>query len=320
VMHVFNIVQHTWCVRHALWEYNQLRVSGTDKPAWLAGILYVPLNDQRSIARYDPVDNIWLSPLPMHDHVQEFGMAALSGCLVLIGGKNSGISGNVPMSAFDSQSPTGWLQVPDASLQLCDLACWGASASSFDGRLWLVGGMSASDEDRSTVTRLRTDSSRSVWVDAVAPMSEATRGLETCWCKGKLYALGGGRGDLHEDGRWPVTTFARYCPLSNSWESLAEMPTGRIGFTTAARKGEVYVLGGTATTADQEPVRTIDVYNSELDAWRTLPVHKDFLAATWARELEEVMDMGDTAQDTAQDMEAEAALMVLYDQLRVFAC
>ena len=274
VIHVFDVVQRAWSVQHTPWN-SQTRVCASTRvpeggsAALVAGILHVEVmvkNATGLIARYDPLDNAWLPLLPVHSHQREFAMAAVGSRLSLVGGTNSRA-----MSVLDlCKVPWQWIAVEGASYGQAsmhlDRTC--ASASAFDGQLWLVGGFS---------TRLRCDlasvlrwlPSTAAWAE-VAPLPTARRGVATCWCHGKLYALSGAY-----CGDTLAATVRRYCPGTNSWEELRDMPRGRFGFAAVSRLGKVYVFGGTATPCDRVPLTKVDVYDPALEAWSTLSAECD---------------------------------------------
>ena len=174
------------------------------------------------------------------------------------------------MSVHDPLVPWKWTEVSEVvNDSFRSLDRFHASASFFGGYLWLVGGFRSPDRELSSVMRWRPGSTH--WED-VAPMPAARRLLRTCWCDGKLYALGGVRGDItRDDGDWPLTFTTCYCPRSNTWEQLADMPTGRIWFAAASLQGKVFVFGGQPSAGETAIIRAVDVYDPVLESWSTLP-------------------------------------------------
>ena len=79
----------------------------------------------------------------------------------------------------------------------------------------------------------------------------------------------------------PIVT--RYCPRTDRWEELGDMPRVRWSLAAVARRGKVYVFGGTATPLDKAIVRKVDVYDPALEAWSTLPAECDLPLGTSAR-------------------------------------
>ncbi|MCH8042003.1 MAG: hypothetical protein IH977_16940 [Nitrospinae bacterium] len=73
----------------------------------------------------------------------------------------------------------------------------------------------------------------------------------------KLYAIGGVVSGPH------LTTVDRYDPSSNSWDSRANMPTGRSDGDAAVRDGKIYVVGGSAGG------RVIEVYDPSTNSWNS---------------------------------------------------
>jgi hypothetical protein len=75
----------------------------------------------------------------------------------------------------------------------------------------------------------------------------------------------------------------RYCPRTDRWEELGDMPRLRWSLAAVSRLGKVYVFGGTATPLDKAIVRKVDVYDPALEAWSTLPAECDLPLGTSAR-------------------------------------
>ena len=79
------------------------------------------------------------------------------------------------------------------------------------------------------------------------------------------------------------------------------------------------VFGGMPTMNSEVLIYTTDVYDTVLEAWRTLPkcnLKPEFISATLAQIEEDAQAAGDTPELP----EAEAVSLVLLDQLRFFAC
>ena len=300
VVHVFDVVQRTWSVQRTPFS-STLHVPDHGSAALVAGILHVEvtLSDicKRAepsacrmpaiglIARYDPLDNAWLPLLPVHPNGQEYAMAAVGSRLSLVGGSSTRTTW--AMSVLDaSKVPWRWRAVEGASYgqAALNLDRIRASASAFDGQLWLVGGFCPRlrvDRDLASVLRWRP--STAAWAE-VAPLPTARQGVATCWCRGQLYALGGGIGDRGKAlPSRALPTVTRYCPRTDRWEELGDMPRVRWSLAAVARLGKVYVFGGTATPLDKAIVRKVDVYDPALEAWSTLPAECDLPLGTSAR-------------------------------------
>jgi N-acetylneuraminic acid mutarotase len=94
---------------------------------------------------------------------------------------------------------------------------------------------------------------------------------------GNVYAVGGRFGG-------PLSDLDRYTPATDSWVSLADMPTPRRGLATAVVGNALYAIGGSDGTApcSGAPLATVERYDIDTDTWSTrapLPTPRSDLAA-----------------------------------------
>jgi len=92
---------------------------------------------------------------------------------------------------------------------------------------------------------------------------------------GFFYAVG---------GRPVIDDLDRYRPATDTWTSLADMPTGRAGLGAAVVGNAIYAIGGRtgATPCSGGALATVERYNIETDTWSTvapLPSARSDLAA-----------------------------------------
>lgn len=95
---------------------------------------------------------------------------------------------------------------------------------------------------------------------------------------GHLYSVGG-RSDAG-----PVSDLDRYTVETDTWVSLADMPTARRGVGAAVVGNALYAIGGSAGTApcSGTPLATVERYDIDTDTWSTaapLPSPRSDLAA-----------------------------------------
>jgi hypothetical protein len=94
---------------------------------------------------------------------------------------------------------------------------------------------------------------------------------------GHFYAVGGRFGG-------PLSDLDRYTAETDTWVSLANMPTARRGLGAAIVGNALYAIGGStgAAPCDGSPLATVERYDIETDTWRTaapLPSPRSDLAA-----------------------------------------
>jgi N-acetylneuraminic acid mutarotase len=94
---------------------------------------------------------------------------------------------------------------------------------------------------------------------------------------GELYAVGGRFGG-------PLSDLDRYTPATDTWVSLANMPTARRGLGAAVVGNALYAIGGSTGTSpcSGAPLATVERYDIATDTWSTrasLPSPRSDLAA-----------------------------------------
>ena len=82
---------------------------------------------------------------------------------------------------------------------------------------------------------------------------------------GNVYAVGGRFAG-------PLSDLDRYTPATDTWVSLADMPTPRRGLGAAVVGNALYAIGGSAGTApcSGTPLATVERYDIETDTWSTV--------------------------------------------------
>jgi N-acetylneuraminic acid mutarotase len=94
---------------------------------------------------------------------------------------------------------------------------------------------------------------------------------------GNLYAIGG-------RSAGPLSDLDRYTPATDTWVSLASMPTARRGLGAAVVGNALYAIGGSTGTApcSGSPLATVERYDIDTDTWSRaapLPSPRSDLAA-----------------------------------------
>lgn len=151
-----------------------------------------------------------------------------------------------------------------------------AAASGRNGEIYVVGGLSPTScfvvENRLDVYDPRSDS----WT-AAAPMPTARAWLAAATGRdGRIYAFGGG---TQCGGPVVLDTAEAYDPRTDSWTTLAPMPTARALATAVTGKdGRIYVIGG---LAGEVTSAAVEAYDPRTDTWATLapmPTPRTWLA------------------------------------------
>ena len=125
------------------------------------------------------------------------------------------------------------------------------------------------------------------WVD-VPPMPTARSNLAVATdTQRNIYAIGGYNSSFPvSDVTSPVlSTVEKYSPSTNTWTTVASMPTARYGAAAAVdTQGNIYVMGGSNTTAAYvaSGLSTVEKYSPSTNTWTTvasMPTARYYLAA-----------------------------------------
>lgn len=117
-----------------------------------------------------------------------------------------------------------------------------------------------------------------------APMPTARGAPGAAWLGGKIYVAGGFRwkGKAAEDpvlghpgidssdvAQEVLNTHEAYDPATDTWTTLAPLPTARHGLALVASGGRLYAIGG--ATAEGKALATVESYDPGTDSWRSEP-------------------------------------------------
>lgn len=212
----------------------------------LGGVVDGALASDQNFLRLDDASGSWQVVAPNPAQRQYVGTATLNGEFVAFGG----VSFAVPnaLTRVDAYSPAtnSWRQL--ASLPSTVV---GADGGEHNGRLYVFDGefVFAYDVDNDAWT-------------VVSTMPTQTFGrLSVAYHEGAFYTFGG---YLSQPGQVSSDQVDRYDPETNTWTSLAPMPTARHLHSTAVLHGRVHVVGG---SYQAEAVH--EVYDIASNTWST---------------------------------------------------
>ncbi|HDN78946.1 MAG TPA: hypothetical protein ENG33_00605, partial [Chloroflexi bacterium] len=106
-----------------------------------------------------------------------------------------------------------------------------------------------------------------------ANVPTARRALAAVELNGKIYVIGGRDDQRHEFERYDV--MERYDPATDTWITLAPMPTKRAWLVAAAVNGKIYAIGGSSAASK---LATVEEYDPTTDTWATktsMPTPRD---------------------------------------------
>lgn len=143
-------------------------------------------------------------------------------------------------------------------------ARWGAASAILDGKVYVVGGQSATQPEVSVLEVYNPV--RNSWATR-APMPTARFAPVAEVVGGKLYVIGGYLPDL---GCCGVATAVVevYNPVTDSWSTGTPMPTARQRAAGTAISGKIYIVGGNIPGLFPA-LSTLEVYDPATDTWDT---------------------------------------------------
>ena len=199
----------------------------------------------RTVYVYDPVTNAWSTApsLPNEFPAVENPAAAVhDGKLYVFGGSTSAFSGATTSAAVFDPATSAWTMLP-----AMPVARGGATAQSFGGKLFVVGGMDATGESLATVSVF--DPLTSTW--AAGPTLQTARDNPGSAVLGDKLFVFGGRTRLASgtEVNGTLATVERLDTPTSAWATAAPMPTGRRTMVVGVAGGKAQVMGGERTTS-----------------------------------------------------------------------
>jgi N-acetylneuraminic acid mutarotase len=134
-----------------------------------------------------------------------------------------------------------------------------------NGQLYVAGG----EDGTQALAALEVyDPSTDTWT-AKTPMPVALNAAASAVINGRLYVAGGTRfNDPVQFG--PFNTLYSYDPTTDTWTTLAPMPTPEADTVAANVNGELYVVGGVSQFVTNNPRNAVlQVYDPSTNTWTT---------------------------------------------------
>ena len=224
-----------------------------------------------SVDLYDPGTNSWSRRREMPRPITH-RQAAVNGDTAWFAG---GFVGKSPGPATDevwaySAATDHWVEAPKLpSPRAAGALVW------HQGRLHYYGGFGPdrrtplSDHLVLDLAEVDRGEGQAQWRRA-APLPEPRGHLAGAAVDSFLYALGGTvRHDPYQASRDAVH---RYDPATDSWSSVASLPTPRSHFeaSIAIHRGRIVIAGGWDLTADPRDVADVSTYDPQADEWTTV--------------------------------------------------
>lgn len=146
----------------------------------------------------------------------------------------------------------------------------------YDGRLYILGGFREATFEPIGSVRIY-DLASGEWTEG-SPMPTARGASGWAVLDGRIHILGGNAAedaqlddhpDIEVTGDRSVNVHEAYDPASDSWTTLAPMPTPRNHLGATSLEGRIYALLGRSD--GDFTMTTHEIYDAEADAWSTGP-------------------------------------------------
>jgi large repetitive protein len=237
----------------------------------LAGLLYVvggktsATNRLDTVRTYNPATNTWTTltsdPVPGGPR-EDIAVAAHDGKLYTFGGASSNAftADSTTSAVYDPAAPTGsrW-----TTLAPMPTPRTGAAAISWNGLIWIIGGLDASGN--STNTTLTYNPTTNTWSTGLA-LPEPRDNAGATILSGHLY-LFGGRNRQSGTGPTLATTWRLQTP-GGSWDTRAPIPAARRAFIVGNTTSAAQLFGG--ESGSDPAIATVHEYNPTTNTWTTL--------------------------------------------------
>jgi N-acetylneuraminic acid mutarotase len=209
--------------------------------------------------------SFWTNGSPIPTPRIEVSATAVGDFVYVIGGFNAQGQPTNIVEVYNTKNSTWTLAAP-----LPHPLHHTAAATSFDGKIYVVGGFLDSQWNPSNKLFIY-DPPKNQWHEA-KQMPTARGSLTASFVDGILYAVGGQ--SFLSSSSSPsgiLTTNEAYDPSSNTWKTKAPMLTARHHAASAVVNGKLYVIGG--RVAGISPTVNVDVnevYDPGKNTWTSL--------------------------------------------------
>ena len=146
------------------------------------------------------------------------------------------------------------------------------STSVMDGKIYAIGGMSATNEQSRLETVEVYDPATDAWAKA-RDMHHARSCAAISVVNGEIYAMGGRGWSRIQDQPDPyLSSVEVFNPKTNRWQEGTEMLAPKTSHTASVIDGKIYVIGGYIQEGKEyKDLATIEFYDPATDRWTQEP-------------------------------------------------
>ena len=138
------------------------------------------------------------------------------------------------------------------------------SGTMVNGKIYAIGGHRTPKQTATKIVEAYDIATNSWSTCASIPTSRVWHAA--CALDGKIYVLGGVPVHQRVDTLSPYTLVERYDPTSDTWDTCAPLPTGRMSLSACTVNGKIYAIGGYSKTTTSA---VVEVYDPVTDLWST---------------------------------------------------
>ncbi|MEA4971873.1 MAG: kelch repeat-containing protein [Candidatus Metalachnospira sp.] len=216
---------------------------------------------------YDPSTDAWTVLAPMSVNLaDDFKTEVINGKIYAIGNIHDGTC-TLSTEVYDPSTDTWTI------LASIPIDCKDFQTEVVDGKIYVIGGHGGSIWHISDINSLSStevyDPPTDTWT-TLAPMTTSRYGFETEVIDGKIYAIGGWNVSAGDSKGKSLSSTEVYNPSTNTWTTLASMPTPRCYLQTEVINGKIYAIGGYGSSGCDDILSSTEVYDSSTDPWTTL--------------------------------------------------
>ena len=267
VVEAYNPTANSWTTLAPManQRYGFAAVTGSDGRIYAIGGAYQgttsPFSDgiSKTVEAYDPKTNQWTPVASLGtSRYRAAAVAAGDGHIYVFGGFDYSVPRQSASAEVYDLASNKWSPL---SFSMTTARSGHAAAVAADGHVFAFGGL---DNQDNKIAAVESFLPGTIGWSTAPPMPTprawlaAARGAD-----GRLYALGGNSFNSGPDPKPSLTVAEAFSPSSNSWSTVASMPTDRYGLAAVASPdGKIYALGGTRVGGfgSGTELRTLEVF------------------------------------------------------------
>lgn len=213
------------------------------------------------VEAYDPTQDMWITDkTDMPTPRLTFATASVDGKIYAMGGRTT--PQGVAIDTVEMYDPATDTWAPKSSMGI-PRVLFGATA--VNGKIYAIGGADFSAELVFSTVEVY-DPQTDMWTTK-SDMPTPRHSFDIAAVNGKIYACGG---DTTAGTGGAETTVAveEYDPVTDTWVSVADLPTPRSAFSACELNGRLYIVSGSEAVFPHSPLTTsLLEYDPATDTW-----------------------------------------------------